>query len=101
LSAAEVGEFHREHSTRPRPESSIERFRDVSDLITLSDVYFNRRGTLALTAISTWCGPLCASYLWKVFDKLDNGKWEERRWIMCGAGAENWNVRRLYSFRQR
>ena len=30
-----------------------DRFRGVTDVFTLSDVYFNRRGTLALTSVSS------------------------------------------------
>jgi hypothetical protein len=90
LSDAEVGELHRERSTGfIRPGSRSERFRGVTDLWTLTDAYFNQRGTLALTAISPWCGSTCALHLWKVFEKLDNGKWEELRWPTCFTIAEN------------
>jgi len=67
----------------------VERFRGLTDVITLSDVYFNQQGTLVLTAISTWCGGLCASYQWKVFEKVDSGKWDERQWTTCTAEAGN------------
>jgi hypothetical protein len=40
------------------------------DLFRLGDVYFNKSHTLALTAISTYCGPLCGQWLWKVFEYL-------------------------------
>ena len=70
-------------------DAESEQFRGVTDLFTLSDVYFNERRTLALTAISTWCGSLCAQYQWKVFEKLDTGKWEERQWISCFTIAKN------------
>ena len=63
-----------------------ERFRGVSDYFTLSDVYFNRAGTLALTALSSWCGGLCAQSQWRVFEKHD-GKWQELRWGLCGTIA--------------
>jgi hypothetical protein len=60
-----------------------ERFRGVTDLFTLSDVYFNPARTLALTAISTWCGGLCALYQWNVFEKVGPDRWEERGWVRC------------------
>jgi hypothetical protein len=61
-----------------------ERFRGVTDLFRLTDVYFNPQRTLALTQISTWCGGLCGLREWKVFEKVD-GKWEPRQWVMCGT----------------
>ena len=83
LSPEEVQAFQKERW--PTPESKVPgpRFRGVTDLFTLSDVYFNQRHTLALTGIATWCGGLCASYRWKVFQKVDADKWEERPWVQC------------------
>jgi hypothetical protein len=26
---------------------------------------------------------------WKVFEKLDTGKWEARQWVMCRTMAKN------------
>jgi hypothetical protein len=92
LSPDEVKDFISARFSMPNPGATDERFRGVSDVITLSDVYFNQRGTLALTAISTWCGGLCASYQWKVFEKVDGGKWEERDWITCMTVAGNLGV---------
>lgn len=66
----------------------IERFKGVTDLFTLSDVYFNKRGTLALTGISTSCGFNCGLFQWKVFERLSSGKWEERS--TSTAIANNW-----------
>jgi hypothetical protein len=66
-----------------------DRSRGVSDYFTLSDVYFNQAGTLALTALSSWCGGLCAQSQWRVFEKADNGRWVERQWGLCGTIAEN------------
>jgi hypothetical protein len=80
--------FMKEHRPTPEPKSPDARFRGVTDLFTLSDVYFNQRHTLALTGIATWCGNLCGSYQWKVFEKLDTGKWEERSWVVCMTIAD-------------
>ena len=90
LSADEVKEFISARSShRTGSETATEQFRGVTDLFTLSDVYFNQRGTLALTAISTWCGWLCGLYQWKVFEKTDTGKWEERQWVGCVSVAKS------------
>ena len=77
LSADEAETFIQ--SRMPKPgQAPIERFKGVTDLFTLSDVYFNKRGTLALTGISTLCGFNCGLFQWKVFERLSSGKWEER-----------------------
>jgi hypothetical protein len=55
------------------------------DLFYLGDVYFNKSHTLALTAISTHCGPLCGQWLWKMFEKSSTGQWESRPWVGCSA----------------
>lgn len=99
LSAADVKAFMSERSTAPIPLAQIddlpingpeppdERFRGVADLFTLTDVYFNPRRTLALTAIATWCGGLCGLLQWKVFEKLDTGRWQELHWTVCSTIA--------------
>ena len=94
LSAGEVGTFMKERWPTPESKAPDERFRGVTDVFTLSDVYFNPRQTLALTAISSWCGSLCALYQWKVFEKLDTGKWEERAWVGCLTIAGDSRLRR-------
>jgi hypothetical protein len=66
LNADEVKEFIAARALGIRSETANERFRGVTDLFRFSDVYFNRRRTLALTYISTWCGGLCGLMSWKV-----------------------------------
>lgn len=87
LSADEVREFQEARAPKP-PGSVAERFQGVTDLFTLSDVYFNQRRTLALTAISSWCGSLCALYQWKVFERIAGGAWEDTKWPACFTIAE-------------
>lgn len=58
LNADGVKTFMKERWPTPEPKLPDARFRGVTDIFTLSDVYFNQRQTLALTAISTWCGSL-------------------------------------------
>ncbi len=90
LTAEEVKAFMEERLwPKPSPKPPDERFRGVIDLFRLTDVYFNPPRTLALTQISTWCGGLCALWEWKVFEKLDTGKWEPRQWVTCGTMAKN------------
>jgi hypothetical protein len=84
LTADQANQFATERSLNPnRPKTRDELFRGVTDLFSFSDVYFNRRRTLALTAISSWCGSLCALYQWKVFEKTDSGNWKELDWSTC------------------
>jgi hypothetical protein len=84
LNADQAKQFIEERSMNPnRPKTREEQFRGVTDLYSLSDVYFNQRRTLALTAISSWCGSLCGFYQWKVFEKTDGGNWEARDWSTC------------------
>jgi hypothetical protein len=71
-----------------------DRFRGVSDYFTLSDVYFNQAGTLALTALSSWCGGLCPQSQWRVFEKADNDRCVERQWGLCATIPENLSWRR-------
>ena len=91
LSAEDAKKFEKSRSSvrlNEPPESDI-RFEGVVDLFTLTEVYFNPQHTLALTAISTWCGGLCALYQWKVFEKSKSGNWEERTWITCTTVSQN------------
>jgi hypothetical protein len=59
LGADEVSAFMEVLGPIPEAKLRDERFRGVTDLFTLSEVYFNQRQTLAPTAISSWCGGLC------------------------------------------
>jgi hypothetical protein len=72
---------------RTSTKETRERFQGVTDLLTLSDVYFNRDRNLALTGITTWCGSLCGLSKWRVFEKSASGKWEERNWVNCVSMA--------------
>lgn len=86
LDANEVKEFMmaRENGVSKVGEARADnQFDGVSDVFTLSNVYFNRRHTLALTGLSSWCGNPCGLFRWKVFEKLNSGKWQERDWVNC------------------
>ena len=66
------------HST-----NEVELFRGAADLMTLGNVYFDKKRTLA--AVYTWahCGSLCGYGTWRVFVRNDKGDWDEQHWIMC------------------
>jgi hypothetical protein len=88
LNRDETDEFIRSRDTRPGPGANTkELFQKATDLFSLIGVYFNRDRTLALTGISTFCGSLCGSYEWKVFEKTNNQRWEERPWVSCRSMA--------------
>ena len=57
--------------------------RKSRDVFYLGDVYFDKSHTLALTAFSTYCGPLCGESLWRAFEKSSSGQWEQRPWVGC------------------
>jgi hypothetical protein len=83
LNSDEIKEFIDSHRNRPGPRTKPkELFQRATDLFGLTDVFFNQSRTLALTGISIYCGDLCGSYTWKVFEK-NRGHWEERPWITC------------------
>jgi len=94
LSADEIRAFMKERWPTREPKVPDERFRGVTDVFILADVYFNQRQTLALTAISSWCGGLCGLYQWKVFEKLNTGKWKEPPWVGCVTIASDSGLRR-------
>ena len=90
LNAEEVREFQELH-TIPKPAGApAGRFQGATDLFTLSDVYFNQSGTLALTAISSWCGITCGLYSWMVFERPVGGTWKDTQWPACLTIAERW-----------
>ena len=61
--------------------------RTTSNLISLGNVYFDRRRTIALTYISFWCGGLCGHSRWQAFERNQDGRWEKREWAHCGTVA--------------
>ncbi len=66
-----------------------DRFKGVSDVFTFADVYFSKNGRMALTAMSTWCGSLCALHRWRIFEKVAlTGEWQERLWVTCSTMAD-------------
>ena len=83
LATAGIAEFEAAKSRLPQK---------VSDFFRLSDVYFDHDRSMALTALSTWCGSLCALYRWRVFEKTADGQWQERQWVGCFTVAQNYGT---------
>jgi hypothetical protein len=70
--------FTSDHST-----SEMELFRGAMDLITLGNVYFDKKRTLAAFYTWAYCGSLCASGTWHAFVRNGKGDWEEQHWTTC------------------
>lgn len=81
LTPVEGGSFMDPRRDPPGPELQ-QRFSGATDLITLGNVYFNRKHTLAAVKTWAWCGTLCGRGAWRVLEKTD-GRWEDRNWIHC------------------
>lgn len=96
LNRGEVNEFFKRYANAGTAELRDKSPR-VSDLFQLTDVYFDGNRTLALTAISTWCGSLCAMYRWKVLEKTADGQWEERPWVGCFTVAQTGRARTMFT----
>jgi hypothetical protein len=94
LNTEEVNAFMTDRRLTPEPKLPDARFRGVSDVFTLSEVFFNQRRTLALSAISSWCGLLCGQYQCEVFEKRKTGHWEERPWLRCSIIASDFRTGR-------
>ena len=84
LTDEEVKQFMNERMRRTDPQAVDERFRGVTDVFLLTDVYFDEKRTMALTALESWCGGLCAQMSWIPLEKLADGRWQVRPgWITC------------------
>jgi hypothetical protein len=60
----------------------VERFRGAVDLITLGNVYFDQKRTLAAVYTEAWCADLCGFWTWRFFIK-NEGDWVEQQWTTC------------------
>jgi hypothetical protein len=70
------------HST-----DEVELFRGAADLITLGNVYFDRKRTLSAAYTWAYCGSLCGYGTWRVFVRNGTGDWEEQHWVTCMTAA--------------
>ena len=82
LTAADLREVGDAIGKGIRPQNP--KFQGGTTLITLGDVYFNQKRTLALTSFSSICGSLCGSSAKDVYEKGADGKWQSRPdWVTC------------------
>lgn len=69
-----------------------ERYPGVQHLLIFSEIYFNRKRTVALVEVDSWCGGLCGTSRWTALEKGRDGTWEMRPWVPgCIAVAERRN----------
>ena len=66
----------------------VQLFRGATDLITLGNVYFDRKRTLAAVYTWAWCGNLCAYGTWRVFVNRAGG-FQEQNWTTCMTIADS------------
>jgi hypothetical protein len=86
LNVDEVREF--QDALRRGFPAQNPKFQGGRSLITLGDVYFNQKRTLALTVIGIACGSLCGSGRNLIFEKDSNGRWEARpNWAPCAFAS--------------
>jgi len=81
LTAADLREIGDAIAKGIRPPNP--KFLGGRNLITLGDVYFNQKRTLALTSYSSVCGSLCGSGGNLIMEKGTDGKWQDRDWVSC------------------
>ena len=60
-----------------------ERYAGAEHLLIFSDVFFNRKRTVALVNIDSWCGGLCGVSRWIALEKGKDGVWQMRPWARC------------------
>jgi hypothetical protein len=72
------------HSARLSDSPIVrERYPGAAHLLVFSDVFFNRKGTVALVNIDSWCGGLSGVSRWIAFEKGKDGVWQMRPWARC------------------
>lgn len=84
----EAAQFSELRNTPGHTTDEVEKFRGAVDLITLGNVFFDRRRTTAAVYTSAYCGSLCAFGTWRVFLKTTKGDWDEQKWAKCMTIAE-------------
>jgi hypothetical protein len=60
-----------------------ELFRGAVDIITLGNVYFDKKRTLAAVYTAAYCDSLCGYWTWRVFVRNGKGDWEDQNWVTC------------------
>jgi hypothetical protein len=82
ISEEQAEEFRKLRSTPGRSTNEVDLFRGATDLITLGNVYFDRKRTLAAVHMWAYCGSLCGYGTWRVFVNRGGG-YQEQNWVTC------------------
>jgi hypothetical protein len=80
LSPTEQDDFH---ASRSISSPAGREYGGSPALFGFTEVYFNRRHTLALVYATHWCGNLCGQGMWVAFG-LEDGKWKDLHWRTNG-----------------
>ena len=83
ITEAQARQFVASRNGRVRIGDEVELFPGAVDLITLGNVYFDRKRTVASVYTSAYCGSLCGLWTWRVFVKNAKGGWDEPHWSAC------------------
>lgn len=83
LSSGDAGQFGSLQNKPDHSTNNVELFRGAVDILTLGNVYFDRKRTLAAVHTGAFCGSLCGFWTWRVFVKNEKRGWEEQNWIVC------------------
>jgi hypothetical protein len=68
----------------PAAPISATSLKEATDVIRLSNIGFSRDRSLAIVAVSNYCGSLCGGEKWHIFKRDGNG-WVEREFDGCTA----------------
>jgi hypothetical protein len=87
VTADRANQFRALRDSPGHTTNEVELFRGAADLITLGNVYFDRKRTLAAVYTFAFCGGLCGSGSWSVFVKNGKGEWAGQPWTTCRTVA--------------
>lgn len=97
LTDEEAGRFNELRNSPDHTTNEVEKFRGAVDLITLGNVYFDEKRTIAAAYTSAYCGSLCAVATWHVFIKTSKGHWDKQDWVTCMTIAAMYPSARSFS----
>jgi hypothetical protein len=80
LTPVEQDDFH---ASRSISSPAGPKYGGSPALFGFTEVYFNRRHTVALVYATHWCGDLCGQGMWVAFG-LEDGKWRDLHWKTNG-----------------
>ena len=83
VTAEQAKQFGALRNSPGHATDEVELFRGASDLISLGNVYFDRKRTLSAVYTGAFCGGLCGYGTWRIFARNAKGEWEEQHWTSC------------------